>query len=185
MLYPLQLFIISRLMTDANLPFRCAGIHEFYTVRLQTSLQRLISAVSPSHGRVLIYVWAVEQDGLSKRAIPRGISETNHGEDVFVPWVLSKDAQGNPKQPKEENSETQESLLHRQETKTRVAPQIFNRYYHMFARGELTELVTAAASSMELQVGPPGPSATRGIEVVHGGWERSNYYVELRRWQSN
>lgn len=158
------------------------------TDRLQTSpLQRLISAVSPSQGRVLIYVWAIEQDGLSKRAIPQGTGATNHGEDVFVPWVLSKDVQGNAKQPKEDNqnSDTRESLLYRQETKSQVTPQIFNRYYHMFARGELTELVTAAASSMGLQVGPPGPSATRGIEVVQGGWERSNYYVELRRWQSN
>lgn len=159
----------------------------WYTDRLQTSpLQRLISAVSPSHGRVLIYVWAIEQDGLSKRAIPQGTGATNHG-DVFVPWVLSKDVQGNSKQSKkdDQNSEIQESLLRRQETKFQVAPQIFNRYYHMFARGELIELVTAAASSMGLQVGPLGASAALGIEVVQSGWERSNYYVELRRWQSN
>ena len=50
--------------------------------------QALIRAVSPTSGRVLIYVWAVEQDELSKRHIP--IEQTaNVGVDVFVPWVLS------------------------------------------------------------------------------------------------
>ncbi|KAJ7632493.1 S-adenosyl-L-methionine-dependent methyltransferase [Roridomyces roridus] len=76
--------------------------------------------------------------------------------DVFVPWVLSDD-------------------------KTKV----FQRYYHMFADGELAALVTLAAEELGLTVGPPHAALnTRGMEIVQDGWERSNHYVELRLWQS-
>ena len=64
-------------------------------------------------------------------------------------------------------------------------PKVFNRYYHMFAKGELAELVNDAARGLGLQVGrQPAGNKTRdaGIEIVQDGWERSNYYVELRRW---
>jgi tRNA (uracil-5-)-methyltransferase TRM9 len=64
-------------------------------------------------------------------------------------------------------------------------PQIFRRYYHMFARGELVGLVTKAASELGLCVGSrhDGPGNMRGLEIVQDGWERSNYYVELRCWE--
>lgn len=121
--------------------------------------------MSPSHGRVLIYVWAIEQDELSKRKIP--VDEgpnTQTGKDVVVPWVLSK--QLAPKSPISEE------------------PQVYNRYYHMFAKGELGGLVVEAARSIGLQVGskPNGGSDLMGVDIVQNGWERSNYYVELTRW---
>jgi tRNA (uracil-5-)-methyltransferase TRM9 len=99
--------------------------------------QRLLEAVAPSHGRVLIYVWATEQDALSKREVP---ADTGDGQDVFVPWVLG------------------DGLVER-------------RYYHMFARGELRALVDEATSALG-----------GGVQVVQEGWERSNHYVELRRY---
>lgn len=119
-------------------------------------MQRLLSAVSPAHGHVLIYVWAVRQDELSKRAIPKDSSPSGTGQDVFVPWVMSED-------------------------KT----QVFNRYYHMFDDGELAALVTLAAEELGLVVGPAAnDNSQKGVEIVQDGWERSNHYVELRRWQT-
>ncbi|KAJ7489836.1 S-adenosyl-L-methionine-dependent methyltransferase [Mycena galericulata] len=132
-----------------------ATIHHLATPeRRKLAVKRLLSAVSPHHGRILIYVWAVRQDEHSKRSIPTdGANET--GQDVFVPWVLSDD-------------------------KT----QVFNRYYHMFAEGELSALAALAAEELGLVVGAPGAPSIKGVEIVQEGWERSNHYVELRRWQT-
>jgi len=126
--------------------------------------------VSSEHGRILIYVWAIEQDELSKRIIPRGESnEADAGKDVVVPWVLSKQ---NTAQGPNPSGVTQE--------------QVYNRYYHMFAKGELTELVHQAVAGLNLRVGVAAgqPPSTEGVEIVQDGWERSNYYVELRRWST-
>ncbi|KAJ7273584.1 hypothetical protein B0H12DRAFT_1199938 [Mycena haematopus] len=130
-----------------------ATIHHLATdERRVLAVKRLLEAVSPAHGRVLIYVWAVRQDELSKRRIPSGSSGT--GQDVFVPWVQSDE--------------------------------VFNRYYHMFDDGELARLVTLAAEELGLVVGPPRADSLnlKGVEIVQDGWERSNHYVELRRWQT-
>ncbi|KAJ6547430.1 S-adenosyl-L-methionine-dependent methyltransferase [Mycena capillaripes] len=135
-----------------------ATIHHLATPeRRKLAVKRLLSAVSPIHGRVLIYVWAVRQDELSKRTIPTDSSTSGTlGQDVFVPWVMSED-------------------------KT----QVFNRYYHMFDDGELAALVTLAAEELGLIVGPAvDDGSLKGVEIVQDGWERSNHYVELRRWQT-
>ncbi|OAX43522.1 hypothetical protein K503DRAFT_680860 [Rhizopogon vinicolor AM-OR11-026] len=143
--------------------------------RRKLAVQRLLQAVSPVHGRVLIYVWAIEQDELSKRSIPTSDTDGSNphptGEDVFVPWVMSRQ--------------------HKQDTPvvpTLVAETpVYNRYYHMFANGELKQLAVQAAEEFGLVIGPRGSvydEGCRGIEIVQEGWERSNYYVELRRWVS-
>ncbi|TFK43003.1 hypothetical protein BDQ12DRAFT_677164 [Crucibulum laeve] len=146
-----------------------ATIHHLATPqRRRLAVQRLLQAVSPCHGRVLIYVWAIEQDELSKRQIPTANTEaqTSTGKDVVVPWV--KQSASNKSTPGQE-------------------PQVFNRYYHMFAKGELAGIVLDAAWEMGLKVGPKPDDTTEhreGIEIVQDGWERSNYYVELRRWET-
>lgn len=119
----------------------------------------------------MIYVWAIEQDDASKRIIPRPAS--NHtqsqidGVDVLVPWVhnitlvkaagMQATAEGTP---------------------------VYKRYYHMFADGELRHIVTEAATNVGLQIGSPQPGA-KGINILQEGWERSNYYIELRLWQED
>ncbi|KAJ3735447.1 S-adenosyl-L-methionine-dependent methyltransferase [Lentinula guzmanii] len=146
-----------------------ATIHHLAThERRKQAIQRLLQAVSPSHGRILIYVWAVEQDNLSKREIPDGDdhhADEQPGKDVFVPWVLSSTSTVND---------------------DRTAERVFNRYYHMFAKGELTQLVSDAAEEMGLHVGTKTENAgtRRGIIFKQDGWERSNYYVELHCWAS-
>ncbi|KAF4614753.1 hypothetical protein D9613_003253 [Agrocybe pediades] len=150
-----------------------ATIHHLAThERRRLAVKRLIQATSPSQGRLLIYVWAIEQDELSKRKV---ISEEEqpsaNGKDVVVPWVLSKEMQSSSSPSTQKDDQ----------------PRVYNRYYHMFAKGELAGLVLEAAQELGLQVGAKpneiGVGNLQGLEIVQDGWERSNYYVELRRWQ--
>ncbi|KAI1795809.1 S-adenosyl-L-methionine-dependent methyltransferase [Ganoderma leucocontextum] len=178
-----------------------ATIHHLASpVRRKIAVQRLLEAIAPVHGRGLIYVWAIEQDELSKRSIPTRPSQdgsqsgtfalTGKGRDVFVPWVLSQPTEPKPKTGKQ-CKKTQATSPEDSESPVVVPetpPQVFNRYYHMFSQGELTELVMEAALDMRLVVGQPPEMDTpgmkiRGLEIVQDGWERSNYYVELRRWE--
>ncbi|KAG6821067.1 hypothetical protein H0H93_007226 [Arthromyces matolae] len=147
-----------------------ATIHHLAThERRVKAIQRLLESVSPDHGRILIYVWAIEQDELSKRKVIEDddIVSDGKGRDVVVPWVLSPQKSGG-----EHSAE----------------PQIFSRYYHMFAKGELTGLVQDAANSLGIEMGTPHEgkkpfAPRRGVEIIQDGWERSNYYVELRLWE--
>ena len=149
-----------------------------------TVIQRLLESVSPSHGRILIYVWAIEQDEHSKRIIPvparEGIRAGADGErcpsgqDVFVPWVLSSD--------------NAHSKVSRGEQAQNVPSDAIRRYYHMFSKDELRGLVLSAGQELGLKVGPPAlneaeDKGSKGVEIIVSGWERSNYYIELRRWQ--
>ncbi|VDB82624.1 unnamed protein product [Peniophora sp. CBMAI 1063] len=164
-----------------------ATIHHLATPeRRQQAVERLLGCVSAEHGRILVYVWAIEQDDLSKRAIPVGGGdqiESQHaaGQDVFVPWVLSQQQPRAKKPRRQKNSDVQAEELQALE----VAPQTFHRYYHMFEKGELDALMQGAAQSMGLVLGKAEDASegTPGVEIVQSGWERSNYYVEARRWR--
>jgi len=162
-----------------------ATIHHLVTgERRKTAVQRLIQAISPVHGRALIYVWAIEQDELSKRVIPsRDPARGNAGQDVFVPWVLStQKTKGQRHTTTKKDRGTTEMAM---EVESIEEPgKAFNRYYHMFSEGELYELTRSAAQELGLGVGnESNVSADRGVEIVQCGWERSNYYIEIRRWQ--
>ena len=57
------------------------------------------------------------------------------------------------------------------------------------AVGELGVLAREAANELGLHFGPSCSGAylgksnvIQGVEVIQDGWERSNYFVELRRW---
>ena len=147
--------------------------------------QHLLQCVSPTHGRILIYVWAIEQDKLSKRTILADCpaSSSQAGLDVFVPWVLSKQRKVSEETDSGPSGITSTISKDKQTDNCRV----FNRYYHMFAKGELVGLVSDAARELGLQIGPPLEttvlgSKTHGVDIVGNGWERSNYYVELKCW---
>ncbi|KII88583.1 hypothetical protein PLICRDRAFT_41771 [Plicaturopsis crispa FD-325 SS-3] len=173
-----------------------ATIHHLATAeRRMRAVQRLLQCVSPKHGRVLIYVWAVEQDDLSTRQIPDADADGAHeGRDVFVPWVLSQPKPTATKKLKAKRSRQGGSVdneadvsppIHSTETSTASAePQVLNRYYHMFAAGELGALVRRAAADLGLVISARASGGEKqGVEIVKEGWERSNYYVELRRWE--
>lgn len=143
--------------------------------------QRLLKALSPSHGRGLIYVWAIEQDELSKRSIPTESSSNNNGQDVMVPWVLKSQQPKKKKTGREKDSEVEQN----QPQDSQAQDPVFNRYYHMFAQGELRALVCEAAEEMDIQIGSQVDQLEhqRGMEIIQDGWERSNYYIELRFWE--
>jgi tRNA (uracil-5-)-methyltransferase TRM9 len=61
---------------------------------------------------------------------------------------------------------------------------VHQRFYHLFTEGELRLLVAAAAAAMGLKFGAPVGNGDHGVEIVQDGWERSNWYIELRRWKS-
>jgi len=149
-----------------------ATIHHLATPsRRQLAIEALLRCISPSHGRALVYVWATKQDDLSKRILPsKDRVDPIQGLDVFVPWVLSKST--SIMDDKNENL------------------QIYNRYYHMFAGGELEALIREAAETLGLEINPrpetseTSPSGARkGVEIVRCGWEKSNWYIELKRWE--
>ena len=103
----------------------------------------------------------------------------NAGQDVFIPWVLSKDHT-----EKKQDPDSPESQRHSQSLEP-SKPQVFHRYYHLFAEGELIHLARSAAEDMGLELVHPSISGhgRKGIVVAQTGWERSNYYVELERWE--
>jgi tRNA (uracil-5-)-methyltransferase TRM9 len=147
-------------------------VHFAYLILIR--VQRLLNAVSPNHGRILIYVWAIEQDELSTRQLPQVVDEdTAVGRDVFVPWVLSPSLanRGESQLSEESGSGTDGSS------------RIFNRYYHMFAKDELSQLVYETASELGMMIGARKTGKDlKGVEIVQSGWERSNYFVELKCW---
>jgi tRNA (uracil-5-)-methyltransferase TRM9 len=149
--------------------------------------QALLRCLNPTHGRLLIYVWATEQDTLSKRVIPNA-SEGSQGDesgsrvqDVLVPWVHSA-------------SSTTNSQAELTQSDTRLNPKVFQRYYHLFGPSELSVLLCQAAKELGLQLGAAVPARvqpfphdmerTKGMEIIQEGWERSNYYVEVCLWES-
>lgn len=138
--------------------------------------------MSPSHGRGLIYVWAIEQDELSKRTIPTEAPSASDGQDVLVPWVLKSQQ---PKKKKSSKEKAPEVEPQESTSSTQERDPVFNRYYHMFAKGELRALVCEAAEQIGLQVGNQVEKAEhqKGLEIIQDGWERSNYYVELKLWE--
>jgi tRNA (uracil-5-)-methyltransferase TRM9 len=139
----------------------------------------MLRLASSRGGRILIYVWAIEQDDASKRVIPQAETKSvlypasDHpqtqidGVDVLVPWV---------------HNITFVKAVGTQAT-TEGTP-VYKRYYHMFSNGELRHIVTEAATNLSLQIGSPR-SGGKGISILQEGWERSNYYIELRLWQED
>lgn len=101
------------------------------------------------------------------------------GRDVFVPWVIPVQGQDRKRQTRTEQDSG------RDDAQSNDVP-VYNRYYHMFAKGELRRLAFEAADGMGLIVGSPNTSVRdkQGCEIVQDGWECSNYYVELRRWRT-
>ena len=128
-------------------------------------------------------MWAIEQDELSKRVIPdQGPARGDAGRDVLVPWVLATQKAGRQRQTTKKNTSVAEGAA-----EVKIAEEhsnVFNRYYHMFSKGELYELTTTAVQELGIAIGSESDvSADQGVEIVQCGWERSNYYIEIRRWQ--
>ncbi|CAO3662556.1 unnamed protein product [Rhizopus stolonifer] len=137
------------MVSDAlNLPYRdstfdfaisIAVIHHFASPdrRLQ-AIKDMAKIIQPG-GKILIFVWALEQTKFSKRNFEPG------QQDVFVPWMLTK-----KKEEKEEKSPN---------------PAVYNRYYHLFKKGELDALF----------------EQVEGLAIESSGYDRDNHYVIARK----
>jgi len=56
----------------------------------------------------------------------------------------------------------------------------------MFSEGELLALTVDAAKEVGLEVGNSSSRRSRrGVEIIQSGWERSNYYIEVRCWEAD
>ncbi|KAL2019459.1 hypothetical protein VTK56DRAFT_9664 [Thermocarpiscus australiensis] len=159
-----------------------AVIHHMSTrTRRQEAIRQLLRCVkaggnSQTGGQVLVYVWALEQ-GSSRRGWDEGGEQ-----DLLVPWVL-KTQQSQPKQQKAHKGSKNQGIggasTSNGSGKQSPAPAavpvgpgaesggapshtdpVFQRYYHLYRRGELEEDVLAA-----------------GGTVVASGYEKDNWWV--------
>lgn len=172
-----------------SLPFReraadfvicVAVVHHMSTrARRQEAIRQLLRCVrlgeaGQAGGQVLVYVWALEQ-GASRRGWDEGGEQ-----DLLVPWVL-KSQQKQPKQQKPQQKRAPKQAIgggnavakggETPPTLTTAGPAepgtppshtdpVFQRYYHLYRKGELEEDVLAA-----------------GGVVVSSGYERDNWWV--------
>ncbi|KAI9480443.1 MAG: S-adenosyl-L-methionine-dependent methyltransferase [Benjaminiella poitrasii] len=111
-----------------------AVIHHFASPerRLQ-AIKDLFKIVRPG-GKVLVFVWALEQTKFSKRNFEPG------QQDVFVPWKMT------PRKGQKEEE---------------VNQAVYNRYYHLFKKGELDALFEQIDESV----------------IETSGYDRDNHYV--------
>lgn len=165
-----------------SLPFRersadfvicVAVVHHMSTrTRRQEAIRQLLRCVKTGEdglngGQVLVYVWALEQ-GNSRRGWEEGGEQ-----DLLVPWVLKS---GQKKQKAEKKVPQDNATGDTVANKSGVDPPtgtmvgtaasgghtdpVFERYYHLYRKGELEEDVLAA-----------------GGVVVTSGYEKDNWWV--------
>ncbi|RDA87360.1 hypothetical protein CP532_2611 [Ophiocordyceps camponoti-leonardi (nom. inval.)] len=123
-----------------------AVVHHYSTRgRRREAIGEVLSCLRPDVGsHALFYVWALEQP-LSRRGW-----DVSSEQDALVPWVAR------PEVKKGTGTGTEMEM----KTETRT----YQRYYHLYAQGELEQDVVAA-----------------GGEVVESGYERDNWWVVCRR----
>ncbi|AEO61889.1 hypothetical protein MYCTH_2312616 [Thermothelomyces thermophilus ATCC 42464] len=155
-----------------SLPFRehaadfvicVAVIHHLSTrARRQEAIRQLLRCVKLGEadrtgGQVLVYVWALEQ-GTSRRGWDEGGEQ-----DLLVPWVLKSQQKKQPKPQKSPRGDKAQAVGDRgsaTQSGDAGSDPVFQRYYHLYRKGELEEDVLAA-----------------GGVVVSSGYERDNWWV--------
>ncbi|RKU46933.1 tRNA methyltransferase, has a role in tRNA modification [Coniochaeta pulveracea] len=132
----------------ADFVISVAVVHHFSTrERRVEAVRRLLECVRGG-GKVLVYVWALEQ-GSSRRGWDEGMEQ-----DQLVPWVMRRNQ---PKKNKDRDRKEVEGEEGKEE-------KTFQRYYHLYRKGELEEDVVSA-----------------GGTVVDSGFERDNWWTVATR----
>ncbi|ORX36178.1 hypothetical protein BCR36DRAFT_417150 [Piromyces finnis] len=122
-----------------------AVIHHFTTPERRREAIEEILRVLKKGCKVLIFVWAFEQD-----------RKKYDEQDVLIPWHIPKKKYLNKKSLNKKDyteSEKSEHLVK------------YERYYHLFKKGELDDLVD------QIKIG----------KVVETGYDRDNWYVIAER----
>lgn len=139
-----------------------AVVHHFSTrERRVDAVRRLLECVRTRRGnddeggKILVYVWALEQ-GSSRRGWDEGTEQ-----DQLVPWVMR---QNKSKKKKDKGKFATEAELVDEKKEEDEEEKTFNRYYHLYRKGELEEDVVSA-----------------GGTVVQSGYERDNWWVIASR----
>ena len=142
--------LLPHLPSSLDFVISIAVVHHLSTsARRGQAIAAMLEVLKPSpsheHGasvdvnrasKALIYVWALEQKH-SRRGWDVGDDQ-----DVMVPWVMKNNTAANG-----------------------TSEKTFNRYYHLYRRGELEEDIQAA-----------------GGEVVESGYEKDNWWaITVRR----
>ena len=128
---------------------------------LRTSSRRLQSIkemirVMRKGAKGLIFVWAFEENKSVRR---HKLTVLNGNEqDVLVPWSLSefKDS----RKEVNANNEPKRSKIHEELQQDAYESELFQRYYHLFKRGELDDLIVEA-----------------GGRILESDYDRDNYYI--------
>jgi tRNA (uracil-5-)-methyltransferase TRM9 len=146
------------------LPFRDAAadfvisvavIHHLSTRdRRQDAIRQLLRCLRRPDSQVLIFVWALEQAS-SRRGWDEGGDQ-----DLLVPWVIK----ANQPTARKLNKAADADTAPEPEPKVGPADQTFQRYYHLYRKGELDEDVVAA-----------------GGQVLSSGYDRDNWWVIATR----
>nr|CAG4716180.1 unnamed protein product [Naegleria fowleri] len=184
---------------NTQLPFRgeyfdvvisVAVIHHFATRERRMQAIRELFRICKKGGEVLIYVWAFEQAPKKKSVTGEdGTTSTPSyryaQQDVFVPWHLQKQFDSKKTKSSKETPESAPSSI--QETSSssnmNILPnvtegsegeKVYKRYYHLFKRGELEQLVQDASVMMDDSSGEQ--RTLFEFEFV------KNYYFEKDNW---
>ncbi|KAI1397800.1 S-adenosyl-L-methionine-dependent methyltransferase [Hypoxylon fuscum] len=112
-------------------------------------VKALLDCVVPGAGKVLVYVWALEQ-GSSRRGWDEGTAD----QDQLVPWVLRQ----NKKKLKKEASREEDNGRSPDDKDT--GDTTYQRYYHLYRKGELEEDAVAA-----------------GGEILDSGYDKDNWWA--------
>lgn len=109
-----------------------AVIHHFSNELLRIQALKEIFRVIKKNGKVLIYVWAMEQKEKKFKE-----------QDNFVPWHLQK------KYENESKVETMENGPNITEDKN-INCKVYQRYYHVFIKGELEDIINKTEDNVEI-----------------------------------
>jgi len=141
------------------------------------AVRRILECLKKETGRALVYVWALEQKG-SRRGWDEGGEQ-----DVFVPWVVNSNSSSASKNGKSEGktkiktgskpdgqgTENEDEVALKEQKDDDVpdrekgANPVYQRYYHLYRKGELEENVVTA-----------------GGEVVESGYEKDNWWAIIK-----
>ena len=109
-----------------------AVIHHFSNELLRIQALKEIFRVIKKNGKVLIYVWEMEQK-------EKKLKE----QDNFVPWHLQK------KYENESKVKTMENGPNITEDKN-INCKVYQRYYHVFIKGELEDIINKTGDNVEI-----------------------------------
>lgn len=136
-----------------------AVIHHLRTPERRTQAIKEMLRVMKGGAVGLIFVWAFEENKSVRRH--KLIVLDGNEQDVLVPWSMSEFKNSDTKNPKEPESKK----VKKDETSQEEEEQeVYQRYYHLFKKGELDELVKEA-----------------GGTILESGYDRDNWYIKFQK----